>query len=121
MMVVRGKKDVIQLFEKQLMTELVVQPAVMLSQSPFEPLVNLQIHVSGVHMGDMCTKPTGTLYSHSPRYGPALNKQCKQLGCGPLRLYTKQIKLNLCSYFRDEVGINTNSFMFFLRQLTKIS
>jgi hypothetical protein len=24
--------------------------------------VNLQIHVSGAHMGDMCMKPTGTLY-----------------------------------------------------------
>ena len=59
--------QIIQPFEKQSTTELVVQlvqAAARLSQTPLEPPVNLQIHVSGTHMGDMCTKPTGPLRRH---------------------------------------------------------
>jgi hypothetical protein len=49
--------QIIQPFEKQSTTELVVQGATRLSQTPLEPPVNLQIHVSGAHMGTCARNP----------------------------------------------------------------
>jgi len=60
-------------------------------------------------------------YSYYPRNQPFLVSDSKWLVYWPLSLYTKKIKMKFHSWFKNKVGININSFMFFLRQLTKIS
>ena len=69
-------------------------------------------------VSDELTMLACLVYSHYPSNQPFLVSNSKWLGYWPLSLYTK--KMNFHSCFKDKVGINMNSFMFFLRQLTKI-
>jgi hypothetical protein len=52
-------------------------------------------------------------YSYYPSNWPFLVSDSKQLGYQPLGLYTKKLKMKFHSWFKDEVGINMNSFVFF--------